>query len=59
VVDIVRSCSDRVVNSAAGQQKEDWRTGKTRYVEHLGTVDQETRLVSLSDKNSQRQVDPS
>ena len=35
---------------AAGQQKEDWRTRKTRYIKHLGTVDQETLLVSLSDK---------
>ena len=26
VADIVRACSDSVVNTAAGQQKEDWRT---------------------------------
>ena len=50
VADIVRSCSDSVVNSSAGQQKENWRTRKTRYIEHLNTVDQETLLVSLSDK---------
>lgn len=50
VADIVRSCSDTVVNSSAGQQKEDWHTRKTRYVEHLNLVDQETLLVSLSDK---------
>ena len=50
VADIVRSCSDTVVNSSAGQQKEDWRTRKKRYVEHLDLVDQETLLVSLSDK---------
>ena len=50
VADIVRSCSDTVVNSSAGQKKEDWHTRKTRYVEHLGLVDQETLLVSLSDK---------
>jgi len=41
VADIVRSCSDRVV---------DWRTRKVRYIDHLKTVDPETRLVSLSDK---------
>ena len=50
VADIVRSCSDTVVNSSAGQQKEDWHTRKTRYVEHLNLIDQETLLVSLSDK---------
>jgi (p)ppGpp synthase/HD superfamily hydrolase len=50
VADIVRSCSDTVVNTSAGQHKEDWRTRKTRYHEHLGLVDQETLLVSLSDK---------
>lgn len=50
VADIVRACSDSVVNTAAGQQKEDWRTRKVRYIEHLKTVDSETLLVSLSDK---------
>lgn len=50
VADIVRACSDSVVNTATGQQKEDWRTRKMRYMEHLKTVDQETLLVSLSDK---------
>lgn len=46
----LRACSDSVVNTAAGQQKEDWRTRKVRYIEHLKTVDSETLLVSLSDK---------
>jgi (p)ppGpp synthase/HD superfamily hydrolase len=50
VADIVRACSDSVANTAAGQQKDDWRTRKMRYIEHLKTVDRETRLVSLSDK---------
>jgi (p)ppGpp synthase/HD superfamily hydrolase len=50
VADIVRACSDSVANTAAGQQKEDWRTRKMRYKEHLKTVDQETRMVALSDK---------
>jgi (p)ppGpp synthase/HD superfamily hydrolase len=50
VADIVRSCSDTVVNSSSGQQKEDWHTRKKRYVEHLNLVDQDTLLVSLSDK---------
>src|SRR5947208_5129722 len=50
VADIVRSCSDTVVNSSAGQSKEDWRTRKTRYLEHLRTLDKDTLLVSLSDK---------
>ena len=48
--DIVRACSDSVVNSAAGQEKEDWHTRKKRYLEHLHTVDHDTLLVSLSDK---------
>lgn len=47
---IVRSCSDTLANSSAGQQKEDWQTRKKRYVEHLKKVDKETLLVSLSDK---------
>lgn len=50
VADIVRSCSDSVVNTSAGQHKEDKRTRNTRYIEHLETADQETLLVSLSDK---------
>jgi hypothetical protein len=50
VADIVHACSDSVANTAAGQQKDDWRTRKMRYKEHLKTVDRETRLVSLSDK---------
>ena len=50
VADIVRSCSDSVVELSAGQQKEGWRTRKMKYIEHLDAVDQETILVSLSDK---------
>jgi (p)ppGpp synthase/HD superfamily hydrolase len=50
VADIVRSCSDTIVNSSSGQKKEDWRIRKTRYIDHLSLVDQETLLVSLSDK---------
>jgi (p)ppGpp synthase/HD superfamily hydrolase len=38
------------VNSSSGQKKEDWRTRKIRYIDHLGSADQETLLVSLSDK---------
>ena len=38
VADIVRSCFDSVVNTAAGQHKEDKRTRKMRYIEHLETV---------------------
>ena len=47
VADIVRSCSD---STSANQPKEDWHIRKTRYIEHLNSVDQETLLVSLSDK---------
>jgi (p)ppGpp synthase/HD superfamily hydrolase len=50
VADIVRSCSDSVVNASAGQHKEDWHLRKTRYVAHLGAADQDTLLVSLADK---------
>jgi (p)ppGpp synthase/HD superfamily hydrolase len=50
VADIVRSCSDSVVNTSAGQQKEDKRTRKTRYIEHLEMADKKTLLISLSDK---------
>jgi hypothetical protein len=41
VADIVHACSDSVVNTAAGEQKHDWRTRKTRYIEHLQTVDRD------------------
>jgi (p)ppGpp synthase/HD superfamily hydrolase len=50
VADIVRFCSDTVVNAAAGQEKEDWHIRKTRYLKHLCLVDHETLLISLSDK---------
>jgi (p)ppGpp synthase/HD superfamily hydrolase len=50
VADMVRSCSDSVVNTSAGQQKEDKRIRTARYIEHLETADQETLLISLSDK---------
>jgi (p)ppGpp synthase/HD superfamily hydrolase len=50
VADIVRSCSDSMVNTAAGQKKEAWRVRKLAYIEHLKTVDAEALLVSLSDK---------
>jgi (p)ppGpp synthase/HD superfamily hydrolase len=50
VADIVRSCSDSVVNSSSGQKKEDGQTRRLRYIDHLSLVDQETLLVSLSDK---------
>ncbi len=50
VADIVRSCSDTIVNSSSGQEKEDWLTRKRRHIDHLSLVDQETLLVSLSDK---------
>src|SRR5947209_5792410 len=50
VADIVRSCSDSLVNTAGGGVKEDWSERKTRYIDHLKVVDRETLLVSLSDK---------
>jgi (p)ppGpp synthase/HD superfamily hydrolase len=50
VADIVRSCSDSVVNASAGQHRGDWHLRKARYVEHLGSADQEMLLVSLADK---------
>ena len=50
VANIVRSCSDSVVNTAVGQKKEAWRVRKLDYIEHLKTVDRETLLIALSDK---------
>jgi hypothetical protein len=41
---------NRFGDRVAGQAKEDWRLRKTRYVEHLGTADQDALLVSLADK---------
>jgi (p)ppGpp synthase/HD superfamily hydrolase len=50
VADVVHSCSDSTANVSAGQIKENWHLRKTRYFEHLETVDKETLLVSLADK---------
>ena len=50
VADIVRDCSDSLVDTSAGEKKEPWETRKKRYIEHLSRVDEETLLVSLSDK---------
>jgi (p)ppGpp synthase/HD superfamily hydrolase len=50
VADIVRACSDSVVNASAGERKEDWHLRKTRYVEHLRAADPDMLLVSLADK---------
>src|SRR4029077_18534551 len=50
VADIVRSCSDSVVNTSSGQEKEDGRTRKRRYIDHISLVYKETFLASLSDK---------
>jgi (p)ppGpp synthase/HD superfamily hydrolase len=50
VADIVCACSDSVLDSAAGERKQDWCTRKTRYIDHLKAMDQDTLLVSLSDK---------
>jgi (p)ppGpp synthase/HD superfamily hydrolase len=50
VAEVVRSCSDSVVNSAISEQKEDWHERKRKYIDHLRTVDQETLLVALCDK---------
>jgi hypothetical protein len=50
VADVVGSCSDSFVNTAAGESKEPKNIRAKRYLEHLLTVDQETLLVSLCDK---------
>ncbi len=50
VAGIVASCSDSTADTAGGQQKEKWQIRKERYLRHLHAVDQDTLLVSLSDK---------
>jgi (p)ppGpp synthase/HD superfamily hydrolase len=50
VAEIVRACSDSVADTSAGDEKEDWRLRKARYVAQLGCTDQEALLVSLADK---------
>lgn len=47
VADIVYACSD---STSSGQEKDPWRDRKTRYIDHLDTLDRDTLLVSLSDK---------
>jgi (p)ppGpp synthase/HD superfamily hydrolase len=50
VAEIVLACSDSVVNTSAGQLKEDWHLRRARYVAHLGSADKDALLVSLADK---------
>ena len=50
VASIVASCSDSMANPAKGGEKEDWEVRKQSYLRHLRGVDQDTLLVSLSDK---------
>lgn len=50
VADIVASCTDSLPNASGGRDKGDWHQRKTRYLEHLGSVDDQTLLVSLADK---------
>jgi (p)ppGpp synthase/HD superfamily hydrolase len=50
VAEIVRACSDSVVNTSAGQPKEDWQLRRARYVAHLGSAHKDVLLVSLADK---------
>ena len=50
VAGIVKSCSDSTADTAKGEKKADWQTRKESYLNHLHEVDQDTLLVSLSDK---------
>jgi (p)ppGpp synthase/HD superfamily hydrolase len=50
VADLVGACSDSVANTSAGENKPDWWTRKTRYIQHLALVDKDVLLVSLADK---------
>jgi (p)ppGpp synthase/HD superfamily hydrolase len=50
VADIVRACSDGVLNTAGGEKKHPWRIRKQAYIQHLHSVDEQVLLVSLSDK---------
>jgi (p)ppGpp synthase/HD superfamily hydrolase len=46
VASLVRNCSDSLVVG----EKEDWKTRKQRYLEQLAEHDEDTLLISLSDK---------
>ena len=50
VAGIVESCSDSTADTAKGEQKADWQVRKESYLGHLHKVDEDTLLVSLSDK---------
>lgn len=50
VAGIVESCSDSTADTAKGEKKEDWQVRKESYLRHLHRVDEDTLLVSLSDK---------
>ncbi len=50
VAGIVASCSDSTATTAKGGEMENWEVRKQRYLRHLHVVDQDTLLVSLSDK---------
>ena len=48
VLEIVRGCTD--AEGEAGKEKPPWRKRKEAYIDHIGTADASTRLVSASDK---------
>jgi (p)ppGpp synthase/HD superfamily hydrolase len=50
VAKVVAACSDSLANTAGGEQKEDTKKRKSRYLSHLRKADEDTLRVSLADK---------
>jgi (p)ppGpp synthase/HD superfamily hydrolase len=50
VAAIVRDLSDSLVDTTAGQNKEEWRLRKQRYIDHLREAPERSLLVSAADK---------
>jgi (p)ppGpp synthase/HD superfamily hydrolase len=50
VAAIVRDLSDSLVDTTAGQIKEEWRLRKERYIDHLREAPERSLLVSAADK---------
>ena len=50
VAAIVADCSDSLVDTTAGEEKEAWRPRKESYLAHLATVPTRSLLVTAADK---------
>ncbi len=50
VAGIVEDCSDSLVDTDAGQEKQDWQLRKEHHLQHLAEVSNQVALVVVADK---------